>query len=87
MAERTQDQPKWNAWSRLKRGNCPRQDCAEMKFSSDKGHAPCLKAFLLQSVTGDYVEDEIYYDLLDPAGYRYDLQAGRQRHLPGAWGA
>ena len=37
-----------------------------MKFISEKGMR-LPESILLQSVTGDYVEDEIYYDLLDPA--------------------
>ncbi len=27
----------------------------------------CRKVVLLQTVTGDFVDDDIYYDLLDPA--------------------
>ena len=37
-----------------------------MKFISEKGMR-LPESILLQSVTGDYVEDDIYYDLLDPA--------------------
>ena len=36
------------------------------KFMSEKGMR-LPESILLQSVTGDYVEDDIYYDLLDPA--------------------
>ena len=37
-----------------------------VKFMSEKGMR-LPESILLQSVTGDYVEDDIYYDLLDPA--------------------
>ena len=36
------------------------------KFMSEKGMR-LPESILLQSVTGDYVEDDVYYDLLDPA--------------------
>src|SRR5690606_40134494 len=36
------------------------------KFMSEKGMR-LPESILLQSVTGDSVEDDIYYDLLDPA--------------------
>lgn len=36
------------------------------KFIAEKGMR-LPESILLQTVTGDYVEDEIYYDLLDPA--------------------
>src|SRR5690606_39926129 len=35
------------------------------KFMSEKGMR-LPESILLQSVTGDYVEDGVYYDLLDP---------------------
>ncbi|MFO6372703.1 glutamine synthetase, partial [Pseudomonas aeruginosa] len=36
------------------------------KFIAEKGMR-LPESVLLQTVTGDYVEDDIYYDLLDPA--------------------
>src|SRR5690554_6276370 len=36
------------------------------KFMSEKGMR-LPESILLQSVTGDYVDDDVYYDLLDPA--------------------
>ncbi len=36
------------------------------KFIAEKGMR-LPESVLLQTVTGDYVEDDIYYELLDPA--------------------
>ncbi len=36
------------------------------KFLAERGMR-LPESVLLQSVTGDYVEDELYYELLDPA--------------------
>ena len=47
------------------------------KFIAEKGMR-LPESVLLQTVTGDYVEDDIYYELLDPADIDMFLQGFRQ---------
>jgi glutamine synthetase len=44
----------------------PGQDLADQQIHRRKGMR-LPESVLLQTVTGDYVEDDIYYELLDPA--------------------
>ncbi len=50
------------------------------KFLHERGMR-LPESVLLQTVTGDFVDDDIYYDLLDPADIDMVCQAGGRRGL------